>query len=272
MNTFYIRASSFGSLMDCPARWKAIHLDGLRSPNSVAAHLGTSIHASTAAFDQATIDGLNIKPHEAAGVFIDTLHHPKEDVDWSDSDMSIRQAEDIGLTLHTRYCQQIAPTQQFIAVEETMPDLAVDFAAHDVRILLTGHIDRIRRTEYGIGIGDLKSGVGANAVDKNGVVDMSPHLTQLGVYELLTEQAIEQTLTAPAAIYGMSTGKNLNVGIGLAQEPPKNLLLGDADTPGLLEMTAKMFAHDLWYGNPRSQLCSKRYCPAWAKCRWKGGA
>lgn len=262
-----IRASSFSTLLDCPARWHAQHIQGLAFPSSAAAHLGTSIHASTAAFDQARIDGLNITASDAAGVFVDTLRDPNADVDWEGAEITRREAEATGLTLHTMYCQQISPTQDFIAVEETMPDLPVDFHDLGVRILLTGHIDRIRRTDEGLGVADLKSG--KSAVGKDGTVETSQHLAQLGIYELLTEAAIDRQLTAPAAIYGMSTGAERRVGIGVAEAPPKGLLLGEEGEPGLLEMAARLIANDIWWGNPRSQLCSSRYCPAFSTCKWK---
>ena len=52
-----IRASSLGNLFDCPARWAATHIDGLRTPSNGKARLGTAVHASTAVYDQSTIDG-----------------------------------------------------------------------------------------------------------------------------------------------------------------------------------------------------------------------
>jgi hypothetical protein len=272
MKTINLRASSISTLMDCPARWKATHLDGMTRPSSSAAHLGTSIHASTAVFDQARIDHLDLKASEAAGVFVDTLLDKNADVDWTDSELTKREAQIIGLTLHTKYCAEISPTQQFVAVEETMPDLAIHFPEQDVSIVLTGHIDRIYRGEDGLGIGDLKSGKGAvRVVDGKVVVPTATHMVQLGAYELLTEAAINDTLTAPAAIYGMGTGADRVVGIGHV-DSPKKLLLGDGDDQGLLEIVAKMFANELFYGNPRSQLCSERYCAAFATCKWRKSA
>lgn len=271
MKTYNLRASSISTLLDCPARWEAAHLKGITRPSSSAAHLGTSIHASTAAFDQAHIDGLDLKPAEAAGVFIDTLLDKNADVDWSDAELTKRDAQIIGLTLHTKYCQEISPTQKFIAVEETMPDLPIAFPELDVTIILTGHIDRIYRGEEGLGIGDLKSGKNAvSMVDGKPVVHTAAHLAQLGAYELLTEAAIEHGLTAPAAIYGMGTGANRVVAIGHTHAP-KKILTGDDENTGLLEIIARMFSSELFYGNPRSQLCSGKYCPAFDTCHWRKG-
>ena len=55
-----IRASSMGELFDCPARWEAKHILGKRMPKSGNAQLGTAVHASTALFDQSTIDGAGL--------------------------------------------------------------------------------------------------------------------------------------------------------------------------------------------------------------------
>ena len=43
-----IRASSWADLFDCPARWYAKNVQGLRLPSSGAAALGTAVHAGTA--------------------------------------------------------------------------------------------------------------------------------------------------------------------------------------------------------------------------------
>ena len=47
MDTIRIRASSIGELFDCPARWEAKHIQGLRLTMGGKAALGKAIHAST---------------------------------------------------------------------------------------------------------------------------------------------------------------------------------------------------------------------------------
>ena len=54
-----IRASSMADLMDCAYRWEGKHLLGMRNPVSQAMILGTAIHAGTAAFDNAKLDGVH---------------------------------------------------------------------------------------------------------------------------------------------------------------------------------------------------------------------
>ncbi|WP_288357052.1 PD-(D/E)XK nuclease family protein [uncultured Pseudomonas sp.] len=141
MNVVTIRASSLAELFDCPARWEAKHLLGMRSRSSGAAHLGTSIHASTALFDQATMDGAPISADDAAGLFVDTLYNPEHEVDWEDS--GPKQVERIGLTLHSRYCADIAPTQDYVGIEVTCERLEIS----DLGLALTGTTDRIRRVD-----------------------------------------------------------------------------------------------------------------------------
>ena len=54
-------------------------------------------------------------------------------------------------------------------------------------------------------------------------------------------------------------------------ESPSRILLGDENQPqGLLHAAAKMASAELFPGNPRSMLCSEKYCPAYAKCWWRG--
>lgn len=261
MQIVTIRASSLAELFDCPARWEAKHLLGMRSRSSGAAHLGTSIHASTALFDQATMDGAPISADDAAGLFVDTLYNPEHDVDWEDS--GPKQVERIGLTLHSRYCADIAPTQDYVGIEVTCERLEIS----DLGLALTGTTDRIRRVDGQLGISDLKSG--ARAVGSTGVAVTAGHRPQLGVYELLAEFAIGQPLTAPAEIIGLKTGAGPCVGRGEVTGA-RQALVGDEDNPGLLQMASRLIHGGLFYGNPKSVLCSARYCPRYPTCPYKG--
>ena len=63
-----IRASSLAGLFECPARWEAQNIRGLRTPSSGSARLGTAVHTSTALFDTSRMNGTGITPDEAAGV------------------------------------------------------------------------------------------------------------------------------------------------------------------------------------------------------------
>ena len=80
-----IRASSFGTFWDCAYRFEGEQLLKIHRPSSLRAWLGTSIHAGTAAFGQARLDGAPISTDEAAGVMLDTFLSPDADVDLRDN-------------------------------------------------------------------------------------------------------------------------------------------------------------------------------------------
>lgn len=261
-----IRASSLAEIFDCPARWAAKHLDGLSLPSSAAAALGTAIHAGTAAFDQSRLPGSTpITADDAAGALVDAIYHPEGDIDWEDT--KPQDAERIGLALHTRYCAEIAPTRTYVGVEVRCERLEIP----DLGLALTGTTDRIREYENGsVGVSDLKSG--ARAVGTDGAAVTQGHAPQLGVYELIAEHAIGRDITAPAEIIGLNTGKTpaaQRVGTG-AIHGARAALIGDESNPGLLELASKIIHGGIFYGNPKSVLCSERYCPAFSTCRFAG--
>ena len=72
-----IRASSLPEAFDCPARFEAKHLLGMRSPRSGKALLGTAIHASTAVYDRSRLEQSGITVDEAAAAAVDAIHHPQ---------------------------------------------------------------------------------------------------------------------------------------------------------------------------------------------------
>ncbi len=262
-STVTIRASSLAEIFDCPARWEAKHILGMRMPSSGAATLGTAVHAGTAVFDQSVIDGSGISISEAAGAVVDAIYKPEQDVAW-DEDLQPKTAEKIALALHTKYCSEISPRQDYVGVEITCERLEIS----DLGIALTGTTDRIRRTPQGLGVSDLKTG--SRAVGSDGRAVTSGHGPQLGVYELLAERSIDQPITAPAEIIGMQTAKTTQkVGTGHVHNA-KAALLGDAESPGLLEHAAGIIHAGRFYGNPKSTLCSAKYCPRHSICKYKG--
>lgn len=264
MDTVRIRASSIGELFDCPARWEAKHLLGLRMPMSGKAALGKAVHASTGAFDSARVLGSPITADDAAAAAVDSLYKPDEEVDWGDD--SIDKAEKVALALHTRYCRDMAPTQNYVGVEASCEALTIS----DLGITLTGTIDRVYQDEFGnLGIADLKTG--KTAVSADGTVKTQGHGLQLATYELLAETAMQQPVTAPARIIGLQTGlteKAQRVGVGEI-DSPREALVGTPDAPGALHYAANFIKSGLFYGNPRSQLCSEKFCPAHARCQFR---
>ena len=118
-----IRASSLAGLFECPARWEAQNIRGLRTPSSGSARLGTAVHTSTALFDTSRMNGTGITPDEAAGAAVDAIHKPDEEVLWDD--LQPTEAERIALSLHRLYCSTIAPRQTYAAVEATCERLDI---------------------------------------------------------------------------------------------------------------------------------------------------
>lgn len=263
MDIISIRASSIPELFDCPARWEAKYIRGLHMPSSAAAQLGTAVHAGTATFDQAVLDGNPLSADEAAGAVVDAIHHPDRDVDWGEDNPN--EAEKIGIALHKRYCAEIAPKQKYAAVEALCERLEIS----DLGLALTGTTDRVTVSEDGYGIADLKTGKRAVAAD--GTVETAGHAAQIGVYELLAGAAMGQAIEAPAQIIGLQvakTAKGQRAGIGTITNA-RELLVGDEESPGLLQIAADMLHAGRFFGNPRSQLCSKKFCPAFDICRWR---
>jgi hypothetical protein len=258
-----IRASSLGTLFDCPARFEATQIHGKRVPSNGKAMLGKAVHASTAVFDQSTIDGTGITIDESAGAAVDALRRPNEDVSWDEDNAA--DAEKVALSLHGKYCNEIAPQQNYKAVEIECDRLEIT----DLGLALTGTTDRIRATESGFGISDLKTGKAA--VGSDGVVKTSGHSYQLGVYELLAEQASGIPITGPAQIIGMNTAKTSvaqRIGSGEVSGA-REVLLGDGDVPGILEMASRLIHSGAFYGNPKSMMCHPRYCPIHSTCKFR---
>ncbi len=258
---FQVRASSFGGLFDCAYRFEWETLMRKQKASSLRAHLGTSIHASTAAFDQARLSGAPISADEAADVFETTFWEPSQDVEFKDPKLSVKQAEVIGLTLHARYCAEVAPLMNFESVEMTLKPM--DVATEGVIIRLTGTMDRARvaRTGQGKVIADLKTG---GRLFKDGVVTIKARAAQLGTYQILSEYTDGQQ-TAGAQIMALQTTTQTQVGVSRVFDA-KRQLIGHDGAPGMLEMAGKMFKIGLFPPNPASALCDKKYCGRWDSC------
>lgn len=261
--TVTIRASSLGELFDCPARWEAKFIKKMRRPTSAAARLGTAVHAGTALYDQSILDGNPLTPDEAAGAVVDAIHRPDEEVDWEDT--SPHEAESIAVPLHRLYCEHIAPAQEYTAVEATCESLTFT----DIGLTLTGTVDRVRVTSDGLGIADIKTG--KSAVGADGTVKTQGHAAQIAVYELLASSALERDISAPAQIIGLQvakTDRGRRAGCGFITGA-RDILLDEETSPGLLRHASNILHSGDFFGNPRSQLCTAKYCPAYHICRWR---
>lgn len=263
MSVITVRASSWGSLFDCAYKWEWIHILGHRSPSSGRAHLGTAIHAGTAAFDVSRMNGSDLSAYDTAEMLLHTLRNPEYDVNWKADGLTLNEAERIALPLHTRYCNEISPRYEFVAVERTAKPLDIDCGGGIV-IRLTGQLDRARicKTGDGKGIADVKSG-GAAVVD--GVAKTKGHSPQIGTYEILEEHTTGEPCTAPAHIIGLKTRGKPETGIGEIRGA-KEMMVGNEQFPGLIQIGAEMFRTGLFPPNPQSFLCSAKYCPRWSVC------
>lgn len=266
MNIVTIRASALSDFLDCPARAEAKHIMGLRMPSNAKAMLGKAVHASTAVYDRSTIDGAGITVDEAAGAAVDVIRKPDEDVQWGD-DATPDEAEAVALALHKLYCTEIAPTQQYAAVEVLCERLEIA----DIGIALTGTTDRVTvHDEDGYAIRDIKTGKAA--VSSDGTVKTQGHAYQLGVYELLAERAAGVPITGPAQIIGLQAGKTARgqrAAVSHGVEGARDVLIGDQDSPGVLEMVARMIHAGAFPGNPRSMMCHANYCPIYNRCKFR---
>lgn len=263
---FKVRASSWGLLFNCSHAWEGRYLMGLDKPAGLRAHLGTSLHAATAAFDLARIEGYEISADDAAEVFIDAIDNPDRDIDLKQDDLKLRDAKRIGLILLSRYCYEIAPQMHYEAVElETVP-FVIDCGG-GVQIQLTGTLDRSRlNVENGKrGIKDLKSGATA-VVD--GVAKTKGHRAQIGVYELLYEHSTGIRIEDDGEIIGLKTSGNPEVAAGGFIRNAREMMVGTDEHPGLIQFAASMFQSGLFPPNPQSHLCSAKYCSRWAICRY----
>ncbi|MFM0630730.1 RecB family exonuclease [Paraburkholderia xenovorans] len=262
MSNLKIRASSFGKFFDCAFSWEGEHLLGIRKPAGLRALLGTSVHAGTAAFDSARLNQSEIRPDDAAGVFVDTLHHPEYDVDFSNDNIKFTEAERIGLVLTTKYCTEIAPQFDYVAVEMTLDPLVIDCGG-GVSITLTGTMDRARvaATHDGTIIPDVKTGA---RVVTNGEANIKSRSAQTGTYQLMYEHTTKEH-TAGAQIIGLGTTSKTPIAVSPVFDA-RRVLIGTDEAPGLIQLAADMFRAGLFPPNPQSYLCSKTYCARWNTC------
>jgi len=258
-----VRASSWSGLFDCAYKWEAIHLLGMRNAVGLRAALGTAIHAGSAVFDQARISGDTVTASDAAGVMVDKLRDPENEFDPNKDDLTMKEAEGTGIALLTKYCGEVSPNYNFLAVEMETKPLDIDCGG-GVIVRLKGTMDRarIKKTTGGVGIADLKSG---SASVQKGVAVTKGHGAQIGTYELLYEHTTGDRITADSEIIGLKTKGKSEIGFGTISNA-KNIMVGTNEHPGLIEFAADMFRSGRFYPNPKSMLCSEKYCARWKSC------
>lgn len=256
-----IRASSWSRLFDCAYSWQRIHIDGVWAPSSGRARLGTAFHKGTAVYDQKMLDGAPISVDDAIGEALDELHdQTAEEVRWSD--IALKEAAPVVVRLTQRYCEDIAPSREYVSVERKIEELDIE-TDHGV-IRVTGTLDRERRTPAGNGVGDLKSGV--RAIRSDGTAVVGHHFIQTGIYRLMGGGG--KPLPGKSEVLGASTAKVPRMGFSEIEDDIAPLV-GTPDQPGLLDMAGKMLKTGALPPNPRSILCDSKYCPAWDTCAFR---
>ena len=272
------RASGIAEFADCPERWAAKTLRGEHTPAGIPAAIGTAVHRSTAEFDASRLESearwLSID--DTADIIVESLKDPDLEVVWGG--MPMHKAVAIGIGVHVRYCNEIAPLQMYTQVELTLKEKPVLITLEngdEVEITLTGTLDRIREdaNEYyrddgtpafnvRYGITDVKSG--GRAISQ----PASRHKAQLGVYELLAEETLGSLMTLPGQICALQTSSNFQAELKEV-ENCRDVLVGNAHQKGLLYHMASMFVSGDFFGNASSWLCSEKFCPAYDYCMFR---
>lgn len=262
---FTVRASSWGRLFDCAHAWEATHILGMKKPAGMRALLGTAVHAGTAAFDRARLEGVTCTPDDAAGVLVDELRNPAQEVDMGQDGLSIDEAERIALVVLVKYCAEIAPRFEYIDVETTLDPLNID-CGNGMTVRLTGTMDRARvaATEGGIVVPDVKTGT---RVLVDGKAVTQGRAAQTGTYQLMYE-ATKKVSTVGSQIIALSTSSRPAAAVSPIFDA-RRVMVGEPDKPGLLEHAAAMFRTGLFPPNPSSVLCSPKYCARWSSCLFR---
>jgi len=261
-----VRASSWGALFDCSYKWEAEHILGMRRPSGIRALLGTAVHAGTAVFDQAKLDKRPITAMDAADEFLRALHNPTDEVDYKqDRSINMRQAEQIGLTLLTKYCHEISPRYEFKAIEMKMAPLDID-CGDGLIIRLKGTMDRARIAHANEGDGALIPDVktGARLFDAEDNVILKGRSAQLGAYQLMYEDNTGEH-TVGSEIIALETTTSARVGISKTFDA-KRAMTGTPTQKGLIEYAAGMFKTGDFLPNPQSALCSEKFCARYQTC------
>lgn len=261
-----VRASSWGDFADCELRWYFKNIEGLRLPSRGASVIGSATHRGTSLFDEAAMLAKPIPVEaavQAAAEYVDAPVTPNgspQEVVY-DEEVTKGVAKDFAVKLTAKYCTTLAPTLKFAAVELKCNALDVETESGVIR--MAGTTDRImQNTRMEWGIGDLKSG--GTAVGTDGVANTKGHGLQLGAYTLMSEQQTGKPLGA-ATIIGLQTNSKLRVGMGEVQNP-KRALVGDDKHRGMIEIFADTAKRGVFKPNPKSNLCSDKWCPAYSRC------
>jgi len=271
-----IRASSIASIIDCPLRGLSIALGYVKSlPSTAPACIGTACHEGTAAFDKAKLDGCPISADDAAGVMVDLIWHPEQEVYWGRTTQ--KEAERRALGVLTRYCSDIAPTIEYKDIELSLAPMVVE--VEGIEIELTGTLDRIYNEFEPNIIVTNEAEIHETPTGRSGILDIKTgarvcstkpgkHKGQIAVYEILAEHTTGQSMTAPGLIGQLQTSSEYQVDVKPVANA-REALVGNDEHIGLLHHIARMLKSGDFYGNSSSWLCSDKYCALYNDCIFK---
>lgn len=267
-NPLRLRASALGELFDDSLRWRARAIDGVQGKTFGRSHLGSSVHFGTADFDRQRLVVGNPDPDPAESCQQFRQYFEGDaGVHWLD--VSKDDAYKIGLRLVADYCTDISKQYEWVAVEAQCEPLILTMD-NGITFEVTGTTDRVYKMGSQYGISDFKSGYGI--IGQDGEVAVDTHGPQLATYELLESIAHEATgfdITLPAMVLGFST-RTAEIKPRFVPHP-RTLLFGNEANMGYLEAAARIVEQGLFIGNPRSMLCSERYCGIYDNCFYRIG-
>lgn len=148
----------------------------------------------------------------------------------------------------------------FTHIEVEVPECMVSTIHGDV--MLTGHVDRVLNGQ----VHDLKTG--ERRVSREGVVQVGADHLQMGVYAVMARAQLgDDSISPHVTITGGSTAHYTWGEITIANAV--HMLLGDSNNEGIIEIAAKMLKHGAFPPNPKSPMCSAKYCAAHSQGRCK---
>lgn len=252
---FTIRASSWPTLFDCSLRWYFDNVVGLRMPSGTPSRLGTAIHSGCAEWDR------GVGAWDAADVSAHAFLNPSDEVEQI-GQIATYEAVNIARKVTYAYTQKWG-RREFSHVELEVAECIVKVDGYE--LCITGHVDRISNGE----VKDLKTG--ARRVNAQGVVDIGADHLQLGVYSLMASAELGRDVVSnDVTIIGGST--TTFQWAERTVHGAMQIMLGDDQSEGILSIAAKMLKHGVFAPNPKSLLCSEKYCAAYAnkRCKYHG--
>ena len=253
-----IRASSLSEFMDCQVRFKAKQLDGItmkweKSPEAI---IGSAVHLAVGYFDGCMINDADVTISDATEIAIEYVDGEWVEADFNLPSSELERAKRLATESVMAYCWNLATSghgKQTFAVEPKLPPVTLHLSDIDVEI--TGTPDRIYRVDHAFGIRDIKTGARA--------FDIQGRAPQLGIYELIATQA-GFNISLPSQI--ISIGKPSSIPAPITRvtnvtNAQEIAAYGNDSQPGLISAVARAARSDFFLGNPRSSLCSEKFCP-----------